>query len=374
MLGSMVIKLLEANGITAMTRRSWVRLTSSARRSCAGDVDAHDRLHRLGAVLRGPRGRPAVERPGCTATSRSGPRTPRTVSRGSPRTRQQRRVARRHQGVRREEQRSTTMEDFARLRELRWHGQAQWATSPGWTTPRDSRHTRRPTASRSRRTRRSACPTGSPPSSSRRVVKGTDGANVAEVYATDGGLAEQGSLSWRTPRTSLPVLLPYARVPKPRSRRRYPEITSDPRAGLRVPYHREAAAAQPGRHLRGQDRQGRSAEEYLKAERFHRVAWRTWRRSQRERRNARTVAAVRSRRGGGWHPDPPRHCLQPQPSRRRPADVVAPRVRRVGRRAPRALDLRGGTGCVLLGAERSRSGRVPRGGRRARSDAVAGRR
>jgi len=57
------------------------------------------------------------------------------------------------------------------------------------------------------------------------VVKGTDGANVAEVYATDGGLAEQGLVILTDSKNTPPV---YAPTPVFRSQivSAYPEIDS----------------------------------------------------------------------------------------------------------------------------------------------------
>lgn len=57
------------------------------------------------------------------------------------------------------------------------------------------------------------------------VVKGTDGANVAEVYATDGGLAEQGLVVLADSKNTPPV---YAPTPVFRSQivSAYPEIDS----------------------------------------------------------------------------------------------------------------------------------------------------
>ena len=57
------------------------------------------------------------------------------------------------------------------------------------------------------------------------VVKGTDGANVAEVYATDGGLAEQGLVVLTDSKNVPPV---YAPTPVFREAivKAYPEVAS----------------------------------------------------------------------------------------------------------------------------------------------------
>ena len=205
MLGSMVIQMLEAERHQDR-RQDQVRYADVVRKALlAGDVDATIDYTGSGQYYVGPEGDPL----GTTrsrATSRSRTRTRRTGSRGLP--------APANNGeslaVTKEfadANSLATMEDFAAFvnggGEVKLVGDQSWMDNPsglkayekayGFTLKDDQKI---------------GLSNGVTAQFIEAVVKGTDGANVAEVYATDGGLAEQGLVVLADSKNVPPVYAP----------------------------------------------------------------------------------------------------------------------------------------------------------------------
>lgn len=223
LLGSMVIKMLDANGIKTVDKTKFGTPEVVRKALLAGDVDASIDYTGSGQYYVGPEGDPLWNDPVKgweqikTEDAKNGLAwlSPAPANNGE------------YLAVTQEfadENNLATMEDFAKFvnggGEVKLIGDQSWMDNPsglkayekayGFTLTNDQKI---------------GLSNGVTAQFIEAVVKGTDGANVAEVYATDGGLAEQGLVILEDTKNVPPV---YAPTPVFRTEimEAYPEIES----------------------------------------------------------------------------------------------------------------------------------------------------